>query len=239
VLADALSLGLRRARFLVAAGVVVFVPIGLIEALQLDQVQTSDFAVTHVLAVAVVGFLFVAITLLGEVLYSGVVAAAAKEDHGAPRRPVGELVRHLPYGRLLLTDVLYVLSVGVGLVILVVPAFAALAFFSLAAVVIECESASIPAAFRRSYQLVRGSFWRTLGLVVGLAILTDLVSRGIEDLVALELGHSYIDRWVEATVSSIATAPLFALPIVALYFALAELTEPVATSSGTVTNSKP
>ena len=230
---------MRRARFLVAAGVVVFVPIGLIEALQLDQVHTSDFAIGHVLAVVVVGFLFVAITLLGEVLYSGVVAAAAKEDHGAPRRPVGELVRHLPYGRLLLTDILYVLSVGVGLVMLVVPAFLALAFFSLAAVVIECESSSIPAAFRRSYQLVRGSFWRTLVLVLGLAILTEALSRGIEDLVTLALGHSYIDRWIEATVSSLATAPVFALPIVALYFALAELEPAEPTSSGTVTNSKP
>ena len=63
----------------------------------------------------------------------------------------------------------------------------------------------------------------------------DLVSGGIETLAADALGHSFLDRWAEATLSGIVTAPLFALPVVALYFALAELEGAAPTSSGTVT----
>jgi hypothetical protein len=234
VVSDAWRLGVRHARFLIAAGACVFVPVGLIEALELDQVQIHDFGVFRLLALLLVAIFFAAATLVGEVLYSGVVAAVAKEDHGWPEQSIGEILRSLPYGRLIAADLVFVAMVTLGLLAFVVPGILVLAWFSLAAVTIEVERGGVLAAFRRSRELVRRHFWRALALMVVVTLLGEGLSAGITSLVATVLGHSFADRWVEATFSSMLTAPVFALPVVALYFALAEFDSPVATSSGTV-----
>ena len=234
VISDAWRLGVHRARFLIGAGACVFVPVGLIEALELDQVQVHDFGVFRLLALLLVAVFFAAATLVGEVLYSGVVAAVAKEDHGWPEQPIGEILRSLPYGRLIAADLVFVGMVTLGLLAFVVPGVLVLTWFSLAAVTIEVERGGVLAAFRRSRELVRRHFWPTLALMVVVTVLGEGLSAGITNLVAIVLGHSFADRWVEATFSSLVTAPVFALPVVSLYFALVALEPPAATSSGTV-----
>jgi hypothetical protein len=237
VLAEAWRLGRARFRPIFGAAVAVFVPVGFLEALELHQVQADDIDVAGLIAFLLVAILFSVVTLLGEVLYSGVVAAIAKEDRGAPKRSLREIARRLPYARLLASDVLFALVVAAGLVALIVPGFVFLAWFSLAAAVIEVENRSVRAAFGRSRALVRLQFWRSLALVVTVTLATELLQSGIAGAVAAGLGDSLIDRWIEAGLSGIITAPVFALPIVVLYFELATLHDPPLTSSGTVTNS--
>jgi hypothetical protein len=232
VLAEAWRLGRERIGFLLAAGVAVFAPVGLVEAFELSQVQAGDIDVAGVIATAIVGVLFSAVTLIGEVLYSGIVAATVREAHGGRRRSVGELVRSLPYGRLIAADLLFVAVVGLGLLAFVVPGLVFLAWFSLAAPVIEVERRRLLDAFRRSRALVRRDFWRSLALVAGVTLAGEAVSLGIAGAVGAALGHSFLARWFEASLSDLLTAPLFALPIVVLYFELAE----ASTSSGTVRN---
>ena len=213
----------------------MFVPVGLAEALELHQVQTGDIDVVTLVAVLLVVAVITSVALVGEVLYSGIVAAIVKQDHGAEAHPLGKLVRSLPYGRLILSDIAFVLIVALGFVALIVPGIVFLAWFSLSAAVIEVERVSVREAFRRSRTLVRRDFWRSLVIVLGVTIASEAASAGIVSLVTNALGHSFVDRWIEATVSGIVTAPLFALPIVVLYFELGALADSAA-SSGTVTN---
>jgi hypothetical protein len=234
VFTDAWRLNLARFGFLLAAALAVFIPVGFVEALELHEVQTGDINIVRVIAVMLVAGLFTAVTLVGEVLYSGIVAAVVKEDRGHESHPLGKLLRSLPYGRLVAADLLFVVVVALGFVALIVPGFLFLAWFCLAAAVIEVERVSVRAAFGRSRALVRRDFWRALVIIIAVVIVSDLIEAGIVDLVANELGHSLIDRWIESTVSGMITAPIFAFPIVVLYFELVALG--AATSSGTVTN---
>ncbi len=236
VLADAWRLNWARFGFLLAAAFAVFVPVGFVEALELHEVQTGDIDIVRVIAVLLVAGLFTAVTLVGEVLYSGIVAAVVKEDRGHATHPLGKLVRSLPYGRLIAADLLFVVVVALGFIALIVPGFLFLAWFCLAAPVIEVERISVRRAFGRSRALVRRDLWRALAIVIVVSIVSDLLEKGIADLVATELGHSLIDRWIESTLAGMITAPIFAFPIVVLYFELVALGEPPATSSGTVTN---
>lgn len=237
VIADAWRLNRARFGFLFAAAFAVFVPVGFVEALQLHEVQTGDIDIVRVIAVLLVAGLFTAITLVGEVLYSGIVAAVVKEDRGHESHPLGRLLRSLPYGRLIAADLLFVIVVSLGFVALIIPGFLFLAWFCLAAAVIEVERVSVRAAFARSRALVRRDFWRALVIIVAVVVVSDALEALIVDLVANELGHSLIDRWIESTVSGMVTAPIFAFPIVVLYFELVALGEPDSTSSETVTNS--
>ena len=82
----------------------MFVPVGLAEALELHQVQTGDIDVVTLVAVLLVVAVITSVALVGEVLYSGIVAAIVKQDQGAEAHPLGKLVRSLPYGRLILSE---------------------------------------------------------------------------------------------------------------------------------------
>jgi hypothetical protein len=236
VVADAWRLNRARFGFLLGAAFAVFVPVGFVEALELHEVQTGDIDIVRVIAVMLVAGLFTAITLVGEVLYSGIVAAVVKEDRGQGSHSLGSIVRSLPYGRLVAADLLFVVVVSLGFVALIVPGVVFLAWFCLAAAVIEVERVSVRHAFRRSRELVRRDFWRALAIVLAVTVTSDLVETGITALVATQLGHSLVDRWIESTVSGMITAPIFAFPIVVLYFELRALSEREATSSGTVAN---
>jgi hypothetical protein len=229
----------ERQRDFIVAGIAVYIPVGLIEALDLTHFDVGHIDVVGLIALAAVTVLFIVLMLGGEVLYSGIVAAITREHRGGEARSLAHLARSLPYGRLIAADVLFVIMVAVGFVALVVPGLVLLAWFSLVAPAIEIERLGLIDGFRRSRTLVRRSFGRSLVIILAATLASEALARGIYELFGGALGHSFLARWLESTVSGLITGPLFAVPIVVLYFELADAdaaaAEAAATSSGTVT----
>ena len=172
----------RRAPSLLLLAVVVFVPLGLIDAITVNtEVGSLSLSNGLLLAAAVAAVVALTITgLIGEVFYSGAVAISLTQaEHG--RAPsLREISRRLNYRRLIAVDLLYGLIVAVGLILLLAPGVAAFAWLGLAGPVVEIEGRSVRGAFRRSWDLVRGQFWTVL-LVLGsieVAAGRDLGTRG-------------------------------------------------------------
>ena len=100
------------------------------------------------------------VSLLGVVFLSGFLARLVGEaEHGRAQPRVTEVLRTLPWGRLIRGDLLVVLVVVVGLLALVIPGLIAMAYLAVVGPVIEIENRPAVAALRRSVHLVRQRVW--------------------------------------------------------------------------------
>ena len=162
-------------RLLLAAGLVVFVPLGFVEAADVELQGFDIGTVDELTAIAVIGVAFghAGTALLGEVFYSGVVAAGVWETRSGEKYTLRQIARTLPWGRLVVVDLLFALITVVGLVLLVVPGVIFLVWFSISGPVLKIEHRAPRDALRRSRELVRGSFWRVFALVIPVEIFTD------------------------------------------------------------------
>jgi UPF0716 family protein affecting phage T7 exclusion len=196
----------------------VFVPVGLVDAIvELDFGEgTAAFALG---VVVITGG--TAVSLFGEVLYSALVAFTFGLA-GEPGQSLGTALRRLPYGRLIAADLLYGLVVGVGVLLLIVPGFVFMTWFILIGPVVKLEHVGPFTALRRSRALVRPHFWRVAGIVIPLALASEIVSELLSELVLDRLGHSFVSEWAAAVLSELATAPFFAVFLLVLYVALRE-----------------
>jgi hypothetical protein len=112
-----------------------------------------------------------AVSILGTVFLSGFLTRlAGAAEHatpgalaGAPARPpqvtLGQVARHLPWGRLILADLLVVVLVIIGILALVIPGLVILTLLAVTGPVIEIEDRKVLAALRRSARLARHHFW--------------------------------------------------------------------------------
>lgn len=208
---------------LVGAGVIIFIPVGLLEVLSAelqDHLNEGDADIGHVIQTAVTVVLLGSGALLGDILYAGVVAAVVVDGREGRRRSLREVLAHLPVLRLLGADLLLGLLVVIGLLLLVLPGLAALAWFALVAPVIEVERTGIRAAFRRSRALVRGHFWFVFAIVVPVALISEAIAVYIESGAVWTLGDGFLGEWAGGVLANVLTAPLFALAVVILFFEL-------------------
>ena len=203
---------------LLILGVIVFVPLSLIDAL-LNEVETNSLNVTEGLKVgaflAAVGAVAVS-SLFGEVFFSGAIAASLThpEDEEAPS--FRRLASHISYGKLIVVDILSVLILAVGFIALVIPGVIALVYLSLAGPVVELEKRGIWGGFKRSFGLVRGHFWMVAAVVIPIETVGDALNEFIVDGVHGALGHGLIPAWIGEAVGNIVTAPVASVAIVLL-----------------------
>jgi hypothetical protein len=121
-----------------------------------------------------------AVSLLGTVFLSGFICRlVAAAEHGHERVTLGRVARALPWGRLILADILMVVIVVIGLLALVLPGLIALTALAVTGPLIEIENQPVLTALRRSASLVRRRFW-TVAL---LATLPLAISSEIEALI--------------------------------------------------------
>ena len=138
-----------------------------------------DAAADHLLdradvTTAVVGAVSTStVSLLGAVFLSGflcrlvTVDEHGKTEHGkteAEGSRIRDVLRSLPWGSLILADLLVALIVLIGLVALIIPGLIAITLLSVAGPVIELERQPAVAGLRRSVHLVRPHFWRVAAL---------------------------------------------------------------------------
>jgi hypothetical protein len=201
---------------LIITAVIVFLPIGLLEAALhgLQELDTEDASVGTVLGLLGAVSLISLTATLGDVFYTGVVTAVVAEHRTGVRRELAEIARNLPYLRLIAVDVVFALAVAIGLVLLIVPGVIAFTWFVLAAPVVEIEERGVRDALRRSRELVRGNFWRVLGLLAPVVILSDELGNLMISGGPWLLGDGFFGDWLGATLADAITAPVFALPAV-------------------------
>jgi hypothetical protein len=195
-------------RHLFALAVVVFVPVGILEAV-LDVLAEQDLGVALIASVVSVAV----IALIGDVFYSGAVAGLIARRPGE-QRSLRRVTRELRYGRLIAADILVTSVVALGLLLLIVPGIVLFALFAFVAPAIEIEDRTVRGAFRRSRELVRGRFWLVLVAIGGAEIASELGISGLASLAHLALGEHLVVDWLSSTLGDVLTTPPYAAFVV-------------------------
>lgn len=197
---------------------IVFLPLGFLDsisaALNVDS-GDIDSGMKMAALVAVLAAL-TATSLVGEVFYSGAVAVSLTHPRGEHPLSIREIAHRLDYRRLIAVDLIYVLLVVIGLLLFVVPGVLAFVWLALAGPVTEIEKRSVRGALRRSWQLVRGSFWTVLLVLGPIELLGSAIGESLGALVHGALGHSFIAVWLADSVVNIFLTPIFAVAAVLL-----------------------
>ena len=212
----------RHWRALALFGAVIFIPLGAIEVLahEFGEIEIDDLSDAQAWAAAGVGIALVVTALVGELFFSGVVAAAVSETHGGHRASLGELLRTIPYGTLIVIDLLSVFGIAFGLLFLIVPGVLFLGYFGLAAPVAKIEHLGVRAAFGRSRSLVRGHLGLALGVLVSVSLVGQVLSAAAAEGITGLVGHTFPAEWFAASAAEILSTPIWALASVALAYEL-------------------
>jgi hypothetical protein len=216
----------EQARFLLPVAVVLFVPLGLVEAWaeHAFELEAEDLDAQRISELIVAIVVQVTTSSLGEVFYAGAVMSAVSESmEGHARAPLGKLVRTLPYGGLIVVDLLFSLGLAFGIVLLVVPGLVFFARYVLAAPLLELQRGGVRAAFRRSRALARGHWPPLLLLLGGLWLATDLLGSVLGEGGASVLGESFGANWAIATVIELLITPVWAVAVCVVTWRLLHL----------------
>ena len=200
----------EQARFLLPVAIVLFVPLGLLEAWgeHAFELEADDLDAGQLAGLIVAAVVQVATSSLGEVFYAGVVMSAVSESmEGHERPPVRELLRTLPYGGLIVVDLVFSLGLAFGLVLLVVPGLIFFARYVLSAPLLELEHAGDLSG------LVAHIVLGLLLLLGGLWLATDLLSGLLGEGGASTLGESLTADWAIATVIELLITPVWAVAV--------------------------
>jgi hypothetical protein len=197
---------------------IVFVPIGLLDALTFHaDLESLDLEHSLQLLAVIAATAAITITaLLGEVFYAGAVAVSLTHPEHGHAPPLREIAQRLNYRRLISIDLIYGLIVTVGLALLIAPGVAAFVWLGLAGPIVEIEDRGVRAAFARSAQLIRHRFWTVLLVLVPIEIAGDAIVAGVAEVVHGLLGHTLLATWLADAAGNIAFTPFFAVAAVLL-----------------------
>jgi hypothetical protein len=159
-------------------------------------------------------FVVAGLATFGTTFFAGLLdRIVGEEERGHPRRPLGQVLRTLPYWRLIAADVLLSLGAAVATILLIVPGLIFYTYFSLVGPAVVMEDRKVFDAFRRSMRLVRGKFWLTF-LLVTLPILVE--EDAVHGMVALVGDASPLLVFVVNTLAGAAVGSVVALVEVTL-----------------------
>jgi hypothetical protein len=204
---------------LILLAAIVFIPLGFVDAL-LEQVDLSSLDITSGFEVAAILSALAAVVasgLLGEVFFSGAIAASLTHPEDEDEPPTfGHIARNINYGKLIAVDLLFVVAMMIGAVLLIVPAFLVYVFLSPAGAVVELEDRGVFDAFKRSFRLVRGHFWMVAAVLIPVEIVGDAVNDALVGAAHGVLGHGLLAAWVGEAVGNMVTSPVASVAIVLL-----------------------
>lgn len=197
---------------------------------------------THFVAIAAVFFLVLgAITLLLTLLLSwlgllasllvqivgtfwlqgALVQAIADVRDGRADLTVGEtFAKARPYlWRLLGAGLLAGIGILIGFILLIVPGFILLTWWSLIIPVIVLEGIAVMDSFGRSRELVRGNGWNVFGVIIITGILIGVLNRVI--WVALIWLPVWLGYFLAQVISGSLLVPIAAIAYTLMYYKLA------------------
>ena len=207
---------------------------------QIDPAQMEADLSASVVPLTLLSFATVAISLIGTYWYQGIVVnAVADMEDGKRDHTIGSLISaSMPFIAPLIGAAIVVgLAVlGIGVVItlitLAVPALAIIAApvgfvviiwlvirWSVISPAIVVEKKSIGQAFGRSSELVEGNWWRVLGVVVVIGILTAIISYILIAILG-GIGGPTVGQALAQLVTNTLMAPLAGLAAAIIFFGL-------------------
>jgi hypothetical protein len=159
-------LRLGRARVVISALVLFLEPAVVGVLIENVTWQGSDSTVVSLLAgISVAIGLFV--SLLTPVFFAGYLdEVIGKEYFDGHRRTWKEIARELPWGNLIVADILLIAGIEIGLALLIVPGIVFCTWFALVGPVVVQERRRVIDAFRRTYRISVLAVPLVLGLVV-------------------------------------------------------------------------
>jgi hypothetical protein len=168
VLAAAFGILRRQFRLIASAALVVFAISAGVDVL--GEVLADHATNPGLLAVVL---MVTSLAVFGTEFFAGLLdRIVGEEERGHPRQSLGRVLRTLPYGRLIVADVLLTLGSAALLLLLFVPGLIFFTWFSLVGPVIVMEDKQVFDAFGRSRRLVRGKF-SLVFLLVTLPVLVE------------------------------------------------------------------
>jgi hypothetical protein len=203
---------------LLLLAVIVFLPLGLLNALTMDvELDSLDFTNGIKLAAFVLALGAVTATgLIGEVFFSGAIAISLTHPPGEGPPPLREIARRLNYGRLIAVDLAFVALVAAGLLLGVIPGVFAFVWLALAGPVVELEERTARGALTRSMRLVKGNFWLVFWVLAPIQVLGDVIGHLLANVVHDLFGHTFVATWLAEAATDFALSPIFAVAAVLL-----------------------
>jgi hypothetical protein len=155
-------------------------------------------------------------------LYQGVVVTLVRDvPDGGSVPSMAQVLRGVlsVLGPLVIAAILYAIGTTIGFLLLLVPGLFLVTIWAVIAPVIVIEKAGALAAFSRSRELVKGSGWPVLGVVV-LAVLISTIGWLLFAGIAEGLSDGPLVRIVFVAIASTITAPVAGLATAVLYYRL-------------------
>ena len=157
-----------------------------------------------------------ALHLFGDVFYAGLVAAAVIAWRGGMRRERAiDVARALPWPTIVALDLIVTFGAVLLAVPLIVPGIVFYVYASLAASVAKIEHIGVRVALRRSFRMVRGSWWRVFAVLAIVQVGSGVVEGVLQEV----FEHFAADVLVHAIAESV-TAPVYGLAAVLMAFGL-------------------
>jgi hypothetical protein len=198
----------QNAAALLGAALVVFVIVGLASGL----LQNAGGVILGLLAGIV--------RLVGYALFTGFVVRLVQDVRDGRRdQTVGDLFSSAAPAilSLIVFGILWGIGVGIGFILLIIPGLILITFWSVGAPAIVIEGAGPIEAFGRSWRLVRGDAWSVFAAL--LVVLLIVIAIGIVlGIIATPIGDGA--TLVASIISTVITAPIFALAVSVMYFDL-------------------
>ena len=158
----------------------------------LDALQSTfytEIASDHLGWESIAGAAVFGASSLGLTFYAGMLERlVGSVERGEAPQPIHQVLRSLPWGRLLLAEVFLVFIDGVGALLVVVPGLVVGTLFALVGPLINLLDLSVPAALRRSVKVV----WPHFFLVFCFITLPLAIEHEVVVLVAELIPHEKI-----------------------------------------------
>jgi hypothetical protein len=143
----------------------------------------------------------------------------ASERHGHHRPTLNEVLRDLPWGRLVVADLLLTAMIVVGLTAFVIPGLLVVTWFAIVLPLVNLERQPVLPTFARSYRLVRGHSWKVAFVALSSFAIPELIIGSAAAFVH-EITHDVVTNAIAHAIPAIILLPIAALPIVILAFEL-------------------
>jgi hypothetical protein len=160
------------------------------------------------------------ISLVGRALYVGFVVKLVEDVRDGRRdMTMGDLFSAAaPFILSLIAfGILWVIGVGIGFVLIIIPGLILLTMWAVGAPAIVAEGAGPIEAFGRSWRLVKGNGWSVFGSLLLILIIVILV-QFVLAAIANPIGNGALV--VASIISGTLTAPIFAIAVTVMFYDL-------------------
>jgi hypothetical protein len=208
VLSEVFSVYGQNFGALIGSAIVVFVVVGVVAGL----LENGQDLIRNLLATIV--------RLVGYAIFTGFVVRLVQDVRDGRRdQTVGGLFEAAMPAilSLIVYGILFGIGAGIGFILLIVPGLILVTFWAVGAPAIVVEGVGPIEAFGRSWRLVRGDAWSVFGTIVVVFVILAVVTFVLA-AIANPIGNGAVI--VAAIISSVLTAPVYALTAAVMYFDL-------------------